>query len=379
MKIKIGVVIKSLRIKADVTQEKFAEYLGITPQAVSRWENETAYPDIEIIPSIANFFNVSADILLGLDQSKNLAKIEIIYEQLREYHAKGKAEKSYELLRNAVHEFPNHSGFLSELAYTLEDMAEKLSSEERKNYYNESISIRERILADCLDDGARTGILAGLAYAYDSIGNKEKAIETAKRLSTIWNSVNVVLCNILKGEEKCKLLADTAVQLTDILSMEYMQLARDKYKDRNDADSVNKRILLYKKAIACYDILFENQDYGFYNCRMSEFYMYLAETYILLADTANTLDCLEKAVLFALAADTPPLDFQHTSVVFEFEKEPDEKSKKSSGGTKKGYDYNETYRLLNNELPKSCYNMVRDNMRFKAIEAELKKYAKKED
>ena len=47
MTIKIGEKIKELRKKADVNQEKFAEYLGVTAQAVSKWEVEGCYPDIE--------------------------------------------------------------------------------------------------------------------------------------------------------------------------------------------------------------------------------------------------------------------------------------------------------------------------------------------
>lgn len=56
MNIKIGEKIKFLRKKAGITQERFAEYLGITPQAVSCWESENCYPDIECLPGIADFF-----------------------------------------------------------------------------------------------------------------------------------------------------------------------------------------------------------------------------------------------------------------------------------------------------------------------------------
>lgn len=56
MNIKTGEKIKFLRKKAGITQERFAEYLGITPQAVSRWESENCYPDIECLPGIADFF-----------------------------------------------------------------------------------------------------------------------------------------------------------------------------------------------------------------------------------------------------------------------------------------------------------------------------------
>jgi flagellar biosynthesis protein FlhA len=63
MKIKIGTRIKQLRKQNDITQEKLAEALGVTGQAISRWESETGYPDIEYIVPIAKYFNVTTDFL----------------------------------------------------------------------------------------------------------------------------------------------------------------------------------------------------------------------------------------------------------------------------------------------------------------------------
>ena len=59
MNLKIGTTIKKLRTKNKVTQDQLATFLGCTPQAISRWESETSYPDIELLPSIAEFFSVS--------------------------------------------------------------------------------------------------------------------------------------------------------------------------------------------------------------------------------------------------------------------------------------------------------------------------------
>ena len=55
MNIKIGTRIKTLRKRDGVTQEKLADALGVTPQAVSKWESETGYPDLEYLTPIANF------------------------------------------------------------------------------------------------------------------------------------------------------------------------------------------------------------------------------------------------------------------------------------------------------------------------------------
>jgi len=68
MNLKIGAAIRDLRTKHGITQEKLADHLGISVQAVSRWESETCYPDLEFVPKIANYFRVSSDYLLGIGQ-----------------------------------------------------------------------------------------------------------------------------------------------------------------------------------------------------------------------------------------------------------------------------------------------------------------------
>ena len=59
--LKTGQIIKDLRKKQDVTQEKLADYLNISYQAISKCENGTALPDITLIPKIANFFGVTTE------------------------------------------------------------------------------------------------------------------------------------------------------------------------------------------------------------------------------------------------------------------------------------------------------------------------------
>ena len=50
----IGTNIKRLRQNKDVTQEQLGNVLGITSQAVSKWECETALPDIDLLPKLAD-------------------------------------------------------------------------------------------------------------------------------------------------------------------------------------------------------------------------------------------------------------------------------------------------------------------------------------
>ena len=72
----LGKKIKQLRFKAGLTQEQLAEQLGIGPQAVSKWENAVAMPDITTLPLLAEIFGVSIDDLFDLSTEQRLNRIE---------------------------------------------------------------------------------------------------------------------------------------------------------------------------------------------------------------------------------------------------------------------------------------------------------------
>ena len=60
--------IAALRKERGMTQEMLANNLGVTNQAVSKWENDQSYPDIEQLPNLADLFGVSIDSLFGREQ-----------------------------------------------------------------------------------------------------------------------------------------------------------------------------------------------------------------------------------------------------------------------------------------------------------------------
>lgn len=61
----LGKNISELRKKNNLTQEELANMLGVSPQAVSKWENDTACPDIALLPKIAEIFGVTIDELMN--------------------------------------------------------------------------------------------------------------------------------------------------------------------------------------------------------------------------------------------------------------------------------------------------------------------------
>lgn len=79
---------KSLRKEKGITQEKIAEEFGVSSQSISRWELGICYPDIEMLPAIANYFDTSVDMLLSNDKSSKQRDRELFDEKYNELYDK---------------------------------------------------------------------------------------------------------------------------------------------------------------------------------------------------------------------------------------------------------------------------------------------------
>ena len=72
----IGKKIKALRTKKGITQETLAGAIGVSAQAVSKWETEQAAPDIQLLPEIAVYFGITIDELFSLDDDREFDRIQ---------------------------------------------------------------------------------------------------------------------------------------------------------------------------------------------------------------------------------------------------------------------------------------------------------------
>lgn len=69
MKETFGQRFQRLRKANNLTQEEVANRVNVTPQAVSKWENDISSPDISLLNSLADLFNISLDELLGREKA----------------------------------------------------------------------------------------------------------------------------------------------------------------------------------------------------------------------------------------------------------------------------------------------------------------------
>lgn len=74
--------IKQLRLARNLSQVDLANALGVTKQSVSNWENNNIQPSIDMLVRLAEFFSVSTDYILGLNQRKYIEISELTDCQL---------------------------------------------------------------------------------------------------------------------------------------------------------------------------------------------------------------------------------------------------------------------------------------------------------
>ncbi len=82
----LGARITFHRKQLGLTQEKMAEQLGVTAQAVSKWENDQTCPDITTLPKLADLFGITTDELLGHCQTKTVFQTEVVDKKDKDKH-----------------------------------------------------------------------------------------------------------------------------------------------------------------------------------------------------------------------------------------------------------------------------------------------------
>ena len=153
----IGEKIKDLRRKNGMTQEKLAEYLCVSYQAVSKWECGLSNPDLSLIAPLTKLFNISADDLLGISDANNDQTRKKYNTALQKYRNGQDHSGSYWWAKEATLAYPKDYLYLEWLAFAEYQLAfdENLSKTPSSEYFNELIenSLRhyEMIVENCTD------------------------------------------------------------------------------------------------------------------------------------------------------------------------------------------------------------------------------------
>ena len=204
----VGQTIRRLRKERGLTQEELAEQLGVTAQAVSKWENETGMPDISQIVPLAGVFGVSTDVIFGLDTTTAGEDVAKILRDAEADKVRGGAAsyiKAYDRISEGLRKYPCDqrllmNGFTLGMSLCMPDSgfysaerAEEIAAQLGKAYIavgrsSDAVKLFERYFAamKVIFDGERPrpyhdfdsgDCYLLLAKAYLTLGEKAKAMK----------------------------------------------------------------------------------------------------------------------------------------------------------------------------------------------------------
>ena len=161
--------LKKYRLLKNLTQEDIAQYLGITAQSVSKWERGESYPDITFLPALANVFETSIDLLLGMDTIRAEETRLSIHKKAVAYQRDGDYDSAEKIYRDALLIYPNKPGMILGLAGTLA----------LKGNTDEAIELMERGLPLSINEKQKATMRATLCFLYLKNGREDKANKLA--------------------------------------------------------------------------------------------------------------------------------------------------------------------------------------------------------
>lgn len=177
MDLYIGENIKKLRREKGVTQEKLAEHLKISTQAVSKWERGETLPDITLVIPLASYFGVSTDELLGLDEAKNKAKAEEMLKEYRSLKDNYKLDEAKAVIEEAYRKFPNNWSVVLRYLWNLIGTSAHPDKEQILLHEGEIEDIIRRIQEDCTIDSLRYSAVNAKANLALARGDQTAALE----------------------------------------------------------------------------------------------------------------------------------------------------------------------------------------------------------
>ena len=179
MKINLAKQLKTLRTKKGITQEKLAEYLGVSYQAISKWENSITTPDISLLPDIAGYFGITVDQLLQVEQIDANTYFDSCCQKAERLFCDGKQEELISLWRTAYRKLPNDIRVKEMLMSACFDA-------DRVGYQSEIIELGNQILKANDSNSYYSGqAISQIAQTYYAVGNPEKAEEWARKAHQI--------------------------------------------------------------------------------------------------------------------------------------------------------------------------------------------------
>ncbi|MBR3555225.1 MAG: helix-turn-helix transcriptional regulator [Oscillospiraceae bacterium] len=367
MNIRIGAKIVALRHEQRVTQDMLAVSLGVTPQAISRWESENGYPDIELLPAIASFFSVSIDELLGYRQSEREKELTSIHAEIKRLKEVGTIEERIRFARESLIRFPGDDMIKEELAISLYfQWSEKREEAARI----EAEALFKSVMENSANLDLKYDAVFSLIAIYKKGENPEKALQTAEFLMPMRYCREFALSSGIGDGKTEWYIQDEIDKLTDHLGRSIWSLVLNEDLP-NDESTWDKKIKMLEISNEIYKVIYGDNLF-FYHVRLSRNYWLISTYLIAQGKKYEAINALEKMCEHGLAYDHSYKEDRgksYTSILTDKLIYPE-----SGEAAHELTEHNECYYLLN-LMKDPRYDGIRDEDRFAAVVRKLENVA----
>ena len=299
-KIRIGEQIRLLRRKNDVTQDQLAGHLGVTPQAVSRWESGVCYPDMGYLPAIADFFSVSMDELLCYADRRTEKRVQDCIGQV---DALLEAAEVLSLYAETVAEKTAGNESARSAARTAIGAA-----------LGEAVSLCRHILEDCSDDVLRDRTKRMLCDIYaHQLDDSVQALEIAEQFHDMAYCREIIKATVLTGETAFRQAQENLILFADNIWWHLYNLAcvPDISGGRYTVDG---KLELLSTGVEIFRLIFGDEPL-FYADRLANSCRQMALLYMEKGDTDAALEQIERMADYAVAYDRRPAEAVYGSAL----------------------------------------------------------------
>lgn len=293
MQLDLGTKIRQLRRRDGRTQEALADALGVTSQAVSRWESGGSYPDMNLIPSIANYFGVTIDELFGYTNQRD-ERIQELASRIMEMKWKNNGVdvnigECIAMARDALVEFPGNPRLMLCLASVLctagyvrygeahlidEEGYSVYDVQRHRGYgeWREAIPLYEKALESLPNGRLRDRAVEELSQLYVNVGERDKAMALAESAPKMWNSREFLRIYACDGKDQARAFGETllhTIHSCAALMVHTTMAYQQNLTPREKAQSI-------RGAIGLFDHVCTDGNYGEHNSFISHMYLLLS-------------------------------------------------------------------------------------------------------
>lgn len=308
MAMTMGQIIKKLRKGRGFTQEELAERLGVTYQAISKWENDSGMPDISQIVPLATIFDVSTDFLFGINhtsETEDALKIVSSANSIQEYGKPDTYLKAYDILMDGLKEYPNNyiityncMNVGVSLLFTEEGWIH--AKERAEKIFFETVRHADFIISNSksIDDILRTRQL--LVYLYSANKKFDLATTEARNFPvrtdfTLYSTMAIVNEYMENYDREATYLCSNIDYSLQAFEDDVARLGKAYYNSGNYTDSID----VYERFFAVMKAIFKDEcPPPYHDFDSGDCYILLARSYLAIGEEEKAMDAVENAIMY---------------------------------------------------------------------------------